>query len=96
MIPQRIVLRGFLSYREEQEISLDGASLWLLAGQNGSGKSAVAQTGVSCLEGVNSTTGVPFQIAIPVKSPKDIAEMLRSEVAKVQIGIVSELCQMTP
>jgi DNA repair exonuclease SbcCD ATPase subunit len=41
MIPQRIALRGFLSYREEQEILLDSASLWLLAGPNGSGKSAV-------------------------------------------------------
>jgi DNA repair exonuclease SbcCD ATPase subunit len=41
MIPLRIRLRGFLSYKEEQEISFDGASLWMLAGLNGSGKSAV-------------------------------------------------------
>jgi DNA repair exonuclease SbcCD ATPase subunit len=41
MIPQRIALRGFLSYRDEQEITLDGTSLWLLSGLNGSGKSAV-------------------------------------------------------
>jgi DNA repair protein SbcC/Rad50 len=41
MIPQRIALRGFLSYREEQEILFDSGSLWLLAGLNGSGKSAV-------------------------------------------------------
>jgi DNA repair exonuclease SbcCD ATPase subunit len=41
MIPQRIALRGFLCYREEQEINLDGASLWLLSGLNGSGKSAM-------------------------------------------------------
>ena len=39
MIPQRVQLRGFLCYKEEQEISFDGASLWLLAGLNGSGKS---------------------------------------------------------
>jgi DNA repair exonuclease SbcCD ATPase subunit len=41
MIPQRIAVRGFLCYRDEQEINLDGASVWLLAGLNGSGKSAV-------------------------------------------------------
>jgi DNA repair exonuclease SbcCD ATPase subunit len=41
MIPQRIMVRGFLCYREEQEICLESASLWLLAGLNGSGKSAI-------------------------------------------------------
>jgi hypothetical protein len=29
---------------------------------------------------VLSTTGIPIQIAIPVKSPKEIAEMLLREV----------------
>jgi exonuclease SbcC len=41
MIPQRIKLRGFLCYQDEQEISFDGSSLWMLAGLNGSGKSTV-------------------------------------------------------
>jgi DNA repair exonuclease SbcCD ATPase subunit len=41
MIPQRIAVRGFLCYRDEQEICFDNASLWLLAGLNGSGKSAL-------------------------------------------------------
>jgi DNA repair protein SbcC/Rad50 len=41
MIPQRVKLKGFLSYKDEQEICFDGASLWLLAGCNGSGKSSV-------------------------------------------------------
>ena len=41
MIPQRVQLRGFLCYKDEQEISFDGASLWLLAGLNGSGKSSI-------------------------------------------------------
>jgi exonuclease SbcC len=41
MIPQRVKLRGFLSYKDEQEICFDGASVWMLAGCNGSGKSAV-------------------------------------------------------
>lgn len=41
MIPQRLALRGFLCYRDEQEIVLDGGSLWLLTGANGSGKSTI-------------------------------------------------------
>lgn len=41
MIPRRISLSGFLSYRDEQVIDFSGASLWMLAGLNGSGKSAV-------------------------------------------------------
>src|SRR5206468_5915081 len=41
MIPRRVSLRGFLCYREEQEIDFAGATLWMLAGLNGSGKSAI-------------------------------------------------------
>jgi exonuclease SbcC len=41
MIPQRVKLKGFLCYQDEQEIAFDGASLWMLAGLNGSGKSSV-------------------------------------------------------
>jgi exonuclease SbcC len=41
VIPQRIKLSGFLCYQDEQEISFDGSSLWMLAGLNGSGKSTV-------------------------------------------------------
>lgn len=41
MIPQRVRLRGFLCYQDEQPVSFDGASLWMLAGPNGSGKSSV-------------------------------------------------------
>ncbi len=41
MIPQRIRLKGFLSYKGEQEVAFDGASLWMLSGLNGSGKSSV-------------------------------------------------------
>src|SRR5262245_29211553 len=41
MIPRRVYLRGFLCYRDEQEIDFGGATLWMLAGLNGSGKSAV-------------------------------------------------------
>jgi DNA repair exonuclease SbcCD ATPase subunit len=41
MIPLRVRLKGFLCYKDEQEISFEGAPLWMLAGLNGSGKSAV-------------------------------------------------------
>jgi len=41
MIPRRITLEGFLCYREERTIDLDGADLWVFTGRNGSGKSAV-------------------------------------------------------
>jgi exonuclease SbcC len=42
MIPQRILLQGFLCYRDKTEISFeDDSALWMLAGLNGSGKSAV-------------------------------------------------------
>ena len=37
----RVRLRGFLSYKDEQEIGFNGKSLWMLAGSNGSGKSTV-------------------------------------------------------
>lgn len=41
MIPQRVKLQGFLCYKDQQEIHFDGASLWILSGLNGSGKSTV-------------------------------------------------------
>ncbi len=41
MIPQRIKMSGFLSYKDEQEVRFDGAPLWMLAGTNGSGKSSI-------------------------------------------------------
>ena len=41
MVPCRITLRGFLSFRDQQSLEFDDAALWMLAGPNGSGKSAV-------------------------------------------------------
>lgn len=42
MIPLGIKVKGFLSYRDEQEIRFDGENnLWILSGPNGSGKSAI-------------------------------------------------------
>jgi len=41
MIPHRVKLEGFLCYKEPREICFSGASLWMLSGANGSGKSSV-------------------------------------------------------
>ncbi|MEZ6139236.1 MAG: SMC family ATPase [Zavarzinella sp.] len=41
MIPQRLTLEGFLSYRTAQTIDFSNANIWMLSGANGSGKSAV-------------------------------------------------------
>jgi DNA repair exonuclease SbcCD ATPase subunit len=53
MIPRRICLRGFLSYREEQEVDFSGSTLWMLGGPNGSGKSAVFDAVTYALFGVH-------------------------------------------
>lgn len=41
MIPQRVKMSGFLSYKDEQAVEFGTAPLWMLAGTNGSGKSSV-------------------------------------------------------
>lgn len=41
MIPLRVKMAGFLSFKDEQEIDFEGASIWMLAGNNGSGKSSI-------------------------------------------------------
>jgi DNA repair exonuclease SbcCD ATPase subunit len=41
VIPHRIQLTGFLSYKDGQEVRFDDAPLWMLTGTNGSGKSSV-------------------------------------------------------
>ncbi len=41
MIPQRVKLSGFLSYKDEQEVRFDESPLWMLSGTNGSGKSSI-------------------------------------------------------
>lgn len=41
MVPVRINLEGFMSYRHRQTLDFEGQALWVLAGPNGAGKSAV-------------------------------------------------------
>lgn len=41
MIPLRVSLEGFLSYKDKQVIDFENSSLWMLWGPNGVGKSAI-------------------------------------------------------
>lgn len=41
MLPTRVCLKGFMSYRDEATMRFDGAPLWVLSGPNGAGKSAI-------------------------------------------------------
>jgi len=41
MLPLRLSLEGFLSYRDRTEFDFEGARLWMLSGANGAGKSTV-------------------------------------------------------
>jgi len=41
MLPLRLCLEGFLSYRDRTEFDFQGARLWMLSGANGAGKSTV-------------------------------------------------------
>ncbi|MDJ0635543.1 MAG: SMC family ATPase [Xenococcaceae cyanobacterium MO_188.B29] len=41
MIPVRVYVKNFMSYRQGQELLFDSAPLWVLAGENGAGKSTI-------------------------------------------------------
>lgn len=41
MIPIRVYVENFMSYRQGQELLFDRAPLWVLAGENGAGKSTI-------------------------------------------------------
>ena len=53
MIPLRVALDGFMSYREKAELVFEGAPLWVLSGRNGSGKSAIFDAITYALYGVH-------------------------------------------
>ena len=38
MIPVRVCVENFMSYRQKQELFFDRAPLWVLSGENGAGK----------------------------------------------------------
>lgn len=53
MIPQRVAIEGFLSYRQQVEFCFDGAPIWMLTGKNGAGKSSVFDAITFALYGVH-------------------------------------------
>ena len=53
MVPLRVQLDGFMSYREPAELCFDGSPLWMLEGPNGAGKSTVFDAITFALYGVH-------------------------------------------
>ncbi len=53
MIPLRVQLQGFMSYRDEATFNFEGSKLWMLSGPNGSGKSTVFDAITWVLYGVH-------------------------------------------
>src|SRR5436305_3382328 len=74
MIPERIALKGFLSYDAEQVLYFDGAPLWLLAGPNGSGKSSVFDAITFCLFGGHRGGKGDFEELINKKNERGAVE----------------------
>lgn len=53
MIPIRIKVQGFMSYRDPAEFHFEGSKLWMLSGPNGAGKSTVFDAITWVLYGVH-------------------------------------------
>ena len=70
MIPQRIAIKGFLSYdgQREEQLSFEDGSLWLHTGPNGSGKSAVFDAMTFCLFGATRMGGRDYDDLINKQS----------------------------
>ena len=61
MIPRRVKLRGFMSFRHEAELLFDGSALWALTGANGAGKSAIFDAIAFALYGVRRTSDIELK-----------------------------------
>lgn len=61
MIPVRVSVENFMSYREEQTLLFDGAPLWVLSGENGAGKSTIFDAIRFALYGSHRGGGVKTQ-----------------------------------
>src|ERR1051325_4099870 len=68
MIPRRVKLRGFMSFRHEAELLLDGSALWALTGPNGAGKSAIFDAIAFALYGVRRTNDIDLKGTQDTKS----------------------------
>lgn len=79
MIPRSITLRGFLCYKDEQVINLDGCDLWVFAGRNGSGKSAI----------FDAMTFALFKAHRGGK--QDAASLIHTEAAELSVGFEFDL-----
>ncbi len=68
MIPRRVKLRGFMSFRHEAELLFDGSALWALTGPNGAGKSAIFDAIAFALYGVRRTNDIDLKGTQDTKS----------------------------
>ncbi len=59
MIPLKLTLAGFMSYREEQTLNFEDDSLWVLIGKNASGKSSIFDAIIFVLFGETRVKGIP-------------------------------------
>jgi exonuclease SbcC len=76
MIPQHVKLKGFLCYKDEQSIDFDGnATLWMLSGLNGSGKSAIFDAMTYALFGHHRGGGREFTELINKSSDTLVVEL---------------------
>ncbi len=75
MIPHRVKLKGFLCYKDEQTVDFGGtATLWMLAGLNGSGKSAIFDAVTYALFGHHRGGGRDYQELINKDSDSLLVE----------------------
>ena len=58
MIPVRITLAGFMSYKEAQTLDFSSDSLWVIIGKNASGKTTIFDAIIFALFGKARVTGV--------------------------------------
>jgi DNA repair protein SbcC/Rad50 len=59
MIPLKLTLSGFMSYRAEQTLDFKDDALWVLVGKNASGKSSIFDAIIFVLFGKTRIKGIP-------------------------------------
>ena len=75
MIPVRVHLNGFMSYREAAEFQFEGSPLWMLAGPNGAGKSTVFDAITFALFGETRAGATNYKELINHQSENLVAEV---------------------